>query len=289
MRAIIDEYTDDSVIIPESEVADIEAKAIRFIDMAQKELFRIGNIYKTYQITRKPPTNGLGQSFYMNAYEGTDVTTQPVVAKHYHFEVDSDATVVIEEYEGDSWLTLTSLVVTPTEMTAYKGDITPTTHGNQIRLRFTGTYAYNYTNVALFPVNYKVSPDYKPWVSYEMPSDFAAVSEIVQEINGRYELNGTYQWESFKTLLVSYDFEGEIRVIYNPVPTTISLRTQSLEVDDITANAITYYVVSKIAPHEMAELVNTSEQKYQELKHGFNARSQATETTITNVYGDYYV
>jgi len=38
VRALLDEYTDDGVVIPDADVADMQAKAILFADMAHKEL-----------------------------------------------------------------------------------------------------------------------------------------------------------------------------------------------------------------------------------------------------------
>ena len=68
-RALLDEYTDDGVVISEQDVADITAKGIRFVDMAQKELFRTGNIYKTKKIFQKPLINQLGLLSNFNIVE----------------------------------------------------------------------------------------------------------------------------------------------------------------------------------------------------------------------------
>ena len=38
-RALLDEYSDDGVLIPDAEVADMQAKSILLADLAQKELY----------------------------------------------------------------------------------------------------------------------------------------------------------------------------------------------------------------------------------------------------------
>lgn len=47
VRALIDEYTDDGTIIPESDVKDLQEKSILFADMAHKELFESSKLDET--------------------------------------------------------------------------------------------------------------------------------------------------------------------------------------------------------------------------------------------------
>ena len=86
-------------------------------------------------------------------------------------------------------------------------------------------------------------------------------------------------------MYVNYYYEGEIRVIYKPVPTTITSTSQTLEIDDITANAVTYYVASKISPFENKELVNFFEGKYNELKAESFIKMPSSEQAILDFYG----
>jgi hypothetical protein len=293
VRALLDEYSEDGVVISPDSVADINAKGILFVDMAQKELFRTGNMFKTYKLVNKPWENKLGRfsNFDVQIFEGTDqyYPESGVEAKAYYFEVDSDFTVVIEEFEAGAWQTLQTITAVITENTSYKGNITPSTAGNLIRLRFTGNYAYHHKNRALFNVSFKTVPDYRPWVKYSMPSDFRMVDVVVQEYPERqYSRDASYKWEGFKDMYVNYFFDGEIRVIYKPVPVTITALTDTLEVDDTTANAISYYVAAKLAPFENKELVNFFEQKYNELKMESFIRMPSSEQAIVDVYGGGY-
>jgi hypothetical protein len=290
-RALLNEFTDDGVIISEADLLDLTASAIRFVDMGQKELLAVGNLYKTHKIVNKSYVNQIeGNQFEIVDYMG-DAQYYPlngVVAKAYYLEVDSDATVTIEELEGGVWSTLVTINAVTDELTAYKGTITPSTVGNLIRIKFAGTYHYRHQNRCLFNVPFAPTkvPDYRPWIKYTMPSDFIMVDSVVKEYPiKQYTKDASYKWEGFKDLYVNYDFEGEIRVIYKPVPTVITSANQTLEIDDISANALSYYVAGKIAPHEYPELTNFFEQKYEEIRNQLKIKMPSSEQPITDVYG----
>lgn len=293
-RALLDEYTDEGVIIPEADVIDIQSKAILFCDMAQKELFRTNNIYDKLEIVQRNPDNLLGKfaHFDIKTFTGEDWTTDAKTARSYYFEANDEGSCVIEEYESGAWQTLSTITMTDTDdMTAYKGLIVPTTTGNLIRLRFTGTTYYEYTNIALFGEPFKLYqiPTYKPWIPVAMPSNFRMVDKIVEEYPERqYNVSANYKWEGFNQLWINYYFYGTIRVIYKPIPTTLTAITDSFECDDVTANAITYYVAAKIAPHEYPELTNFFEQKYNELKMESFIKMPSSEQSIVDVYGGFY-
>lgn len=292
VRALLDEYSDDGNITSAADVADINAKGVRFVDMAQKELFRTGNLYRTKKIVNKPYDNALGRNtgFDIVQYVGTPqyYPLSGVKAQSYYFEADSDFTVNIQEFEAGAWSNLITITAVITENTEYKGKITPTSSGNLIRMEFTGSYAYHHKNRALFDIPFKTVPDYKPWIKFEMPDDFRMVDVIIQEYPDRqYSRDPNYKWEGFKTFFLNYYFEGEIRIIYKPVPIEITLLTQTLEVDDITCNAISYYVAAKLAPFENKNLVNFFEGKYNELKLESFIKMPSSEQAIVDVYGGF--
>lgn len=290
VRALLDEYSDDGNILGAGDVADINAKGVLFVDMAQKELFRTGNLYKTHKIINKPYANALGlhTGFDLVDYIGVSqiYPLNGVQAQAYYFEVSSDFTVNIQEFQSGVWSTLTTISAVITENTAYKGKITPTTPGNLIRLEFTGATAYRHKNRALWNIPFKTVPDYRPWFKVEMPNDFRMVDMVIQEYPERqYSRDSNYKWEGFRDLYVNYYFDGEIRVIYKPVPTTITSLTQTLEIDDTTVNAITYYVAAKLAPFLNKELVNFFEGKFNELKMESFIKMPSSEQAIVDVYG----
>jgi len=289
VRALFDELSKNGTLLPESTVADMNLSAIRFVDMAQKELFSTGNIYKTMKITQKEPVNLLGNSEYeIRVFEGTDYTTDEKIANAYYFETDDSGIVQVQEHNSGIWQTIETINVADSDkMISYKGIITPTTAGNLIRLNFTGTTLYKFQNVALYREPFKATkiPNYKPYLEYIMPSDFRVLKEIIfEDERGGYIAVPNYKWEGFKSLYVDRNFIGNLRIIYKSVPITITNKNDVLEIDDITANAITYYVASKVAPHEMKELTNFFEEKYNELKQASKITTPASEQTIQDVY-----
>lgn len=293
VRALFDELSKNGTILGDAVVADLQTAGIRFADMAQKELFRTGNIYKKFEVTQRNPDSLLGKfaGFDIKTFEGTDYVTDAVQARSYYFEADDEGLCVIEELEGGAWQTLTTIALASADsMQVYKGLITPTTTGNQIRLRFTGTTYYKFQNIGLFSQPFKADkvPDYRPWIKYEMPADYRMTDKVIEEFPERqYQLSANYKWEGFKELWVNYYYYGTLRVVYKPIPTTITSLTDVLEVDDITANAITYYVAAKIAPHEMQELTTFFEQKYNELKLESFIKMPSSEQAIIDVYGGF--
>lgn len=289
VRALLDEYTKNGTPLPDDKVADLQASAIRFIDLAQKELYKTGNLYKKYEFTQKNPDNLLGKNaFEIHEFVGEDYYTSEVVARSYYFEADDEGTCVIEELNSGTWVTNTTLTLSSnTKMNAYKGLITPLTVGNKMRLKFTGTTYYKFQNIALFSEPFKASriPSFKSFVPYSMPSDFRLVDFVVEEYPiGNYVKSSSYKWEGFNEILIDYFYEGTIRVLYKYVPTTITSANDVLEVDDIAALAIVYYVAAKIAPHEMAELTSFFEQKYNELKGEAYMPKPSVEQEIIDIY-----
>jgi hypothetical protein len=293
-RALLDEYTEEGVLTPDSDVIDLQTKAIRFIDMAQKELYKTGKLFKTFSYTNMPYENALGFASNFNIVEYLGTTQYypvgGVVAKAYYFEVDSECTVKVQEFQAGAWVDLIPVVVPATveSMTAYKGAITPTTAGNLIRLAFEGSYYYKHQNRCLFTAPFKASkvPDYRPWIKLVMPTDFRAVDVVVNEFPERqYQKDANYKWEGFKDLYVNYFYNGTIRVIYKPVPVTITAITDTLEIDDITVKAISFYVAAKLAPFENQNLVNYFEGEFTKLKVDSFINMPQSEESMINIYG----
>lgn len=294
-RALLDELTDKGVQISDSDVADLMAKGVRFVDMAQKELYSTGNLFEKFEFTQKNPDNLLGKTlFEIKEFKGTDIIPDEVgkVARAYYFEADEEGSVIIEEFEGGTWQTLLTIpTTTSTAMVQYKGLITPTTTGNLIRYRFTGTTYYKIQNYALFSEPFKASkiPDFRPWVKYTMPTNFRLTDAVIEEFKDRqYIRSSNAKWEGYNELWVNYFFEGTMRVVYKPVPITITLQTQNLQLDDISVNAITYYVAGKLAAHDYPELVNYFEGKYNEILLKSVMKNPASEQAIIDVYGGNY-
>lgn len=291
-RALIDELTDEGVLIPAADVADMQSKSILFIDMAQKELYSLGKLFKTHEFTRKAYENLIGSGFDVAEYAGTAqyYPENGAVAKAYYFEVDGEAMVAVQELQAGVWSDLITITVpnTVTSMIAYKGVITPSAAGNLVRLKFAGTYQYIHQNRALFAAPFSAArvPAYRPWVKYTMPTDFRACDSIIEEYPPMvYGQEPSVKWEGYKDLYVNYYYEGTVRIVYKPVPITITAITDTLEIDDITSKLIGYYVAARLAVFENPSLVNYFEQKFNELKLSVFVNTPQTEQTIIDVYG----
>jgi hypothetical protein len=295
-RALIDELSDDGTIIPESDVIDLQTKFIRFANMAQKELYKVGKLYNKYEISWKPAPNLLGllSNFNIVDFIGTlqyyPNESGVIGAKAYYFEADGSGTVTIEENQSGTWTVLTTITIPDTvaSFTAYKGLILPLGNTNPIRMKFDGTTHYRHVNRCLYSYPFATNkiPDYRPWVKIEMPANFRTLDCIVQEYPDRqYSKDPNYKWEGFRDLYINYGYEGNLRVIYKPVPTDITTITDTLEIDDITAQAITYYGAARLATFENQNLVNYFEQKYGELKLESTKEAPLGEQEIIDVYG----
>lgn len=295
-RSLLDEYSDDGVMIPDADVIDMQMKSIELADMAQKELYKTGRLYKTFEFANKPSPNLLGllSNFDIVDFTGDEQyypsETGVAGAKAYYFEADGEGTVTIEENQSGAWVALTTIDIpsTVTSFTTYKGTLSPLDSSNKVRMQISGTTHFRHVNRCLFSYPYASDrvPDYRPWFKVEMPSDFRSIDQIIEEYPQRqYTKSANYKWEGFRNLYVNYYYEGNVRVVYKPVPTTLTTIDDTLEIDDITAQAIVYYIAARLAPYENKELVNYFEGKYAELKLESTTEAPLGESAIIDVYG----
>ena len=298
-KALLGTYTDDGVVIAAADIPDFAPSCIRFADMGQKELFEIGRMQKTIEFANSPIKNELGllSNFDVVEFTGDDLyypSEDGIVAKSYYLEADKTHTIVVEELEGGTWQTVTSTTATVATMTAYNGNISLSTVGNRVRLRLTGTTFYRSVNRALYNVAFQSDsdvPKYQPWVELDLPSDFKSLDSVIEEYESRqYSESATYKFESPNRFYYNYYFKGKMRIVYNPVPTTLTSVTDVLEIDDIVAKALAFYVASWISPYENQSMTNPLFQKYDEMKNQLNRSEPATEENIQNVssYSGFY-
>jgi len=296
-RALVDEYNENGDIISPDSVATIEANGLRFINMALQEVYSKTRTYVTHTITRKPIKSLIGDNFQMLDFEGEDTifaVDGVVGAKSYYFEVDNDAIIYIEEWNGVVWNVIDTIDTTgTTELTDFRGQITATSSLFPIRIRFSGTTYYRYKNVALFSQPFKTAdiPDYKAFVQVTLPNDFGELDKVVAEYApDEYDVANLYKWEGYNTLVVNYNFEGELRVIYNPIPVVLTTFNDTVPVNNpIAIQFITFYTAAKIATTENPQIANFFEQKANELRFEANKGQPATEQRILDVYyGEYH-
>ena len=290
-RALIDEYTEDGVVILDSEIADIKARSLLFMDMAQKQLYGLGNNFKNYVISNSPAPNLLGHmtNFEIVEYIGT-VQYYPDElgisgATAYYIEVQGHGTVEIQDKQAGAWTTLTTLSPDTTTFTAYSGLIDSS---NEVRIKISGDYHYRHRNRCLYsyPFESDKIPVYKEYYPVEMPSDFKAVEEIIREdVAVPYQKRAAFKWQGKNKLMVYYGYEGTLTIVYRPIPATIDAWDDVLEIDEITAECIPYFVAELIALHEQVALVEEFQRKYALLKYELSMPAPAAEEDIIDEYG----
>lgn len=299
-RALLDEYTDEGSLIPEADVIDLQKKTIEFADMAQKELVSISDLYNTFEFANKPAPNlidgntfdivdFIGETQYYPSENGVEG------AKAYHIEANGDgsgtAAIEIQENQSGVWTTLVTINPTQTlvALTPFKGALTTLSDTNSIRIKITGTTHFKHANRALFsyPFADNLVPDYRAWFKVDMPADFKNVDQIITE-EPSYNVNATYKFEKNRFLYVNYYFEGNIRINYKPIPATLTDIEDTIALDEITAQAIAYYVAARLAPFENKELVQFFETKYQEMKFENSNDVAEAQEEIVDAYGGCY-
>ena len=272
---------------------EYEQKALRMITSLQNELMEESRLFSTYEISRTAidPIRG---SFAVFEHKVEDeIQEGDKAANAYYFEVNGPGTVYIEDFTS-GWNTLETIVVPSTVdiYTAYKGQVTPTSGASKSRIRFSGSTYYNYRNFALFEESFPDLarvPDYRPWVEYDMPDDFQSVDRIIDEFfPEQYIRNANYKWEGYRTLYLDYDFTGGVRIIYKPVPVSITANTDVMQIDDITATTVLPYgLAATILSSENPDLANYFQQRYDELKRDMAKKPPEAENKVVDLYNRY--
>ncbi|MEI6821014.1 MAG: hypothetical protein WCL51_03705 [Bacteroidota bacterium] len=306
--AIIDELSDTG-LIDANKTKEYSAKAPYLADLWQREMVASGGLFKTFEISCMRKKNLISEfdSFIAVEHLTDDQSYQGTGANCFHFSVDGQATVYIEELIGSTWTPvngfyMTSLVPstafsgtinasTPTSsFNDYKGLITPVSQYNPVRIRFSGSYYYRHSNRALCPYKYPVItlvPSFKPYYKVDMPSDFKSKSQVINMFPDWQYIEGTdHKWEGNTELYIQFGYEGTIRVKYVPVPTKITLITQTIEVDDITAASLSYYLAWHFAIADQNDaLAAMCKEKFRTLKIESFAKTPMSMTDIKDVYG----
>jgi len=260
----------------------------------QAEHIKTGDIFSTFEIANKPVNNLLGYSSGHDYVEflGEDITREASgTAKAYYFEVSDDAVVYIEDFTG-SWNVLATVNCTPTVggYTAFKAKVAPTLGATKSRIRFSGTNRYVFTNYALFSAPFATDNDvatYRPWVEKQMPTDFKSVEQITEEYyDGEYAKSSVYKWEGRKNLFIDYYYEGNIRIVYRPIPSAITSLTDTLQVDDVTARSVLPWGLAQELYKDDETKFNYFRSRYNEMKTQAMIKPPTSEQQIKNYYGN---
>lgn len=278
-------------VIDQTKTKRYQVRTPSILTAWQNEISKNGDLYSTYEISNKPATNLFGYTNGMDyiRYEGKEFTKEVLgSAKYYYLESDGEGTIYIEDFNG-SWNTLATINVpsSVTSFTAYKGIVTPSSGATKSRIRLTGSYSYLITNYAMFdiPVNPNKMFDFRPWIEKQMPDDFKSVDQIINEYPDRqYSKDTTFKWEGKRDLYVNYFYEGNIRIVYKPVPIKITALTQTLQVDDITATNGAYYLAAHLLLVEDPASASFFNERFMELKIEGQKKAPVVIDSIVDVY-----
>ena len=193
-----------------------------------------------------------------------------------------------QENVSGTWTDL--VVLSPTSVTTLtlaKGILTVSDTNNRVRLKISGTTHFRHKDRALYKNLYQADkvPEYAAWVKYDMPDDFNAIDEIIEEFPSRqYRDSSNFKTENYRDYYYNLYFEGLIRITYKPIPSTITALTDTIDIDDILAQLIVYDVAGKVGFYENKDIVNYSEQRRLEGKVEATSDQPASEETISNMY-----
>jgi len=297
--SMLDQYTEDGVNIAEEDNIDIEKKVIVLTDMAQKEMWKLNKNKKQIEITNKPDENRLGLLSNMRLidfegktqyYPSTDGIDN---VQGYSIQVtegaSDNATITYQELIAGVWTDL--VVLNPTgidTLTTYKGVLNITSTTNPVRVKIEGTEHFLHTNRALWKMKYKANlvPTYEPWVKYDLPTDFNTVDMVVEEFPDRqYSQSANYKIENYRDFYYNFYFEGNLRVTYLPIPTTITSLDDELQIDTTFSQTIVYDIISKLGFYENPDLVNWAEGRRIENKQSATNDEPLSAEVVIDYYG----
>ena len=289
--SLSDELDPDTGVIVAANTNDYKFRTPAILNLLQSELIKQGNLYNTYSISNMPAEMVVG-SFDTVEFTGTDLSYEGTsISYGYYFEVDGEGTVYIEDFANGVWniLKTETILSTVTNFTACKGIVTPTAGATKSRIRFSGTYRYLAKNFGLYKASFALSklPDYRQWILKQMPSDFISINQIVNEQCENYNRNTSFKWEGLNNLYMSRDFRGNMRIKYRPIPVLISLITDNVTLDDITARTLLAYGLGmELYKEENEDLYKHFKQRYEELKFiSSNQKQPSSEETVVDFYG----
>ena len=289
--AMIDEFTNQGVPISDDDNADVLAKVVLFVDMAQKEWWRYNRSTKTVELTLKPPVNLIKEltgDIIENKGEAQYYPTADGVPSVYGFSimVDGDCTIKVQEHFNGQWVDLFNQSYVTDTLTTIKSDITPFNASNNIRLVVSGATYFTHLNRALWGVKYKPNriPTFAPWVKQELPDDFQAIDMVVEQVADKYIQSPVYKIENYRDFYYNYDFEGILRIIYKPICQTITSLDDDVQIDEVLANNIVYDVLAKVGFYENTDVVNWAEGRRVESKVEANKSGPISSIVINSYY-----
>jgi len=219
---LLDEYSSRGAVQGSIKTADQIFKAQDFVNDALYDLASTtAKIPAVFTITHNPLYNELARdtSSIKKHLPGVDYAIELVGARACFFECNGPATVLIEEYNSGAWSTLETIAITvQNTFVEYKRLITPTVATNNVRLRFSGNYPYDFRNYVLYPYAFPTQNDvqqHRPHFIYDLASNYLKINNVmVKKDQRQYVPNLTYILTHDKKLGLNRYETGEYLVNY---------------------------------------------------------------------------
>lgn len=236
---VMREYSNNGEINANSVNLDYLLSLNNFFDMAQKDVAQTKKIKKVFPFSQFPIVSGLGETtgFDMIRKTDEDVYMTLVGATSACFSTDNTSTIVIEENIAGTWTELETVPnTTKGSFTAFKRLITASDSNNEVRVRFTGPYAYNIKNYAMFTDAFETVddiPEFSAYREYDMPDNFYKLDKVfVSQATAQFKEFTGYKFTPDKKIRISYFEKGDFEVHYDAMPATIPFDPADLTVGE---------------------------------------------------------
>lgn len=233
---VMREYSNNGEINANSVNLDYLLSLNNFFDTAQKDIAQTKKIKRVYPFSQYSVMSGLGEGSGFDMIRKVDDEQEMTLvgATSYVFSTDNTSTIYVEENISGTWTELDVITnTTKGSFTQYKGLITASDSNNEIRVRFSGAYAYNITNYALFDEPFETVndiPDFAPDVEYSLPSNFYKLDKVFVSKNGKYQEYTSYKFTPDKKIRINYFETGNFEVHYDAMPADIPFDPDDLNV-----------------------------------------------------------
>lgn len=299
--SLVDSLKNDGTV-DTATTADYNARTLTLIDVAQKDLIRNADYFKQYELSRSPIESmyGYKSGFDLVEYFGNEDLSFEInnnkygIVTSYYFESDSNTGVVYIEDFTSNWNTLATINLSNTTLAfkPYKGAVTGTNGATRSRIRFTGANYYRIINRALFNHSFETGkiPDYTPFVKIQLPTDLKSIDKVIIEyptMNYTHDSVYKIEWENNRqSLYLDYYYSGKIRIQYKPIPAVLTSFNDTIVIDDITAQAICYFLAMNFVATEQNEYLTAFfKAQYDRLKIESSIKQPQGQTVIKDYYG----
>ena len=244
-----------------------------FYQAAKRALLQVATVrpaVKALSINHTPLENVATRESFTPILKRDELIIEGNGAKAFYFEADGNGHAYAEaNVDGDFRMCDDLELNGNRSYKAYRGffKIGSNFVNAQVRLRFTGDFAYSVRNIGLYKDIYSAEkediPAYEPFTRYDISAladDFLALtSPPVLEDENHAPLNGGYDIEDGRVILLPYGKGGCYKVLYKRLPNTVEYEkkadedTRRIDVDEDLAvllpNLVAAYLLAEDEPN----------------------------------------